>query len=802
MSETEIKRRHDYKRNRKRWIAVQAVALVLAVIIAIGAFLVYNNLNKTYYIEYTENGSVDYKVHYTPNDFFEEEWIGRGQSYVTELIDGISLDFAYMLNMDTTNVGFDYTYDVVAELVVADKTTGHAIYNPGDVLIPTTTESVSGSGSFNINKNVVIDFASYNNEAQSFIKVYALKNATASLNIRMNVNVLSSSDAFESNNSNAYYVYMNIPLCQENFSITSGSSVATEESKVLACKGAIDSIAFLNTSVFSGGTALVLLLILIIFVHATRNEDVNYTIKVQKLVRAYRSFIQQMEGDFDSAGYQIITIKTFTEMLGIRDTIQSPILMSENRDQTKTQFLIPTNTKLLYLFEIKVDNYDEIYKRIEEENAANEPECEPVCEFVCDLTKAEPDTEAAKEEPALEDAPDFMGTVDTEVTVTVNETYTEDDGDESIVYYDENNNKLLIQCRRSCLANIIQSENEGTKSYYSELKNHILSYKGVKARMSWKYESFKLGRTQLFKLKIRGKTICLYCALNPEEFEASKYFHEAVEAKTFEQVPMLVRIRSDRGLARAKKLIDILMEKKSIAKNEKYEASDFVKQHPYERTQALIDRGLIKILIPDGYVVVDPHHVISAAAQKKAEELKSIEQGDINDDAEEIIEYVDENNNKLKIKCRRSCLANIIQSDTESTKTYYSELKNYILSHKGVKARMSWKYESYNLGRRQLFKLKIRGKTICLYCALNPASYEENKYFHEAVEAKTFEQVPMLVRIRSDRGLARAKKLVDDVIAQSGAVKDAKFEPTDYTKMHLYTPTKDLIEQNLIKILL
>ena len=68
-----------------------------------------------------------------------------------------------------------------------------------------------------------------------------------------------------------------------------------------------------------------------------------------------------MEGAFDDEGYQVILIKTFNEMLGIRDTIQSPILMTENRDETATRFLIPTHTHLLYVHEIRVDNYDEIY---------------------------------------------------------------------------------------------------------------------------------------------------------------------------------------------------------------------------------------------------------------------------------------------------------------------------------------------------------------------------------------------------------------------------------------------------------
>ena len=54
-------------------------------------------------------------------------------------------------------------------------------------------------------------------------------------------------------------------------------------------------------------------------------------------------------------------------MLGIRDTIQSPVLMWENKDETMTQFFIPTSTKILYVFEIKVANYDMIYGVKEEE---------------------------------------------------------------------------------------------------------------------------------------------------------------------------------------------------------------------------------------------------------------------------------------------------------------------------------------------------------------------------------------------------------------------------------------------------
>ena len=367
MSEAEIRRRQDYKRNRKNWILIQAAALAVVIIIALGSFLVYDRMNRTYYIEYTENGSADYTVQYKANGFFEEEWIGSGQSYVSSLVRAIKADFNYALNMATTNVGFDYTYGITAQLIVSDKSSGDPIFNPTDVLLPDTTVGVRRTDSINIKEGVLVDFNKYNSLAHQFIQAYGLTNATSMLVVTLHVDVLSQSDEFENSNENSYSVSLNIPLGEENFSIFSSSSAPAGESKVLACKGAVSRDIFLTVGVVAAVIAFVLGCVLVLFVYVTRNEDVNYQIKVQKLVSSYRSFIQQIEGEFDTEGYQIVVIKTFTEMLGIRDTIQSPILMSENKDETMTQFLIPTNTKLLYVFEIKVENYDEIYAAYEEE---------------------------------------------------------------------------------------------------------------------------------------------------------------------------------------------------------------------------------------------------------------------------------------------------------------------------------------------------------------------------------------------------------------------------------------------------
>lgn len=369
MSELEIRRRQEYKRNRKKWSIIQIVAIVIVAVIALGSFLIYDRMNRTYYIEYTESSSIDYRVQYKENEFFEEEWLGKEQEYISSLVNSIAADFNYKLNMDAAGVGFEYEYKIDATLLIADKDSGKPYRTVTENLLPLTNAGARRSNNVEVNETVLIDYNKFNEIAKEFVDTYFLKNASSTLIVTLDVQVLSSSDKFIENNENKYSTSLNIPLTTETFSMTATSSVPDSESKVLAYSGAEAQGVFLTTSIVSSIVALALTLVLIVFLHITRNEDINYASKVRKIVNAYGSYIQRMDGDFNDEGYQTVMIKTFTEMLGIRDTIQSPILMTENREETMTRFLIPTNTKILYTYEIKVENYDYLYAVHEEESA-------------------------------------------------------------------------------------------------------------------------------------------------------------------------------------------------------------------------------------------------------------------------------------------------------------------------------------------------------------------------------------------------------------------------------------------------
>ncbi len=198
-------------------------------------------------------------------------------------------------------------------------------------------------------------------------------------------------------------------------------------------------------------------------------------------------------------------------------------------------------------------------------------------------------------------------------------------------YFDNEGNKIDIKYSRSFTANLIQSD-DTVKDYYGQLKNHILSYKGVKSKISWKFESFNRGRDQLFKIKFRGKTILLYCALDPNEFDKSKYHHEAIDAKIFADVPMLLKVKSGLGLRKAKEIVDIVMAKFGIEPNPKAKEINYVTEYPYEETEALLARKLVKILEADGDVVVvstkekEPEAVVEPVVEEPVVEEPVVEE--------------------------------------------------------------------------------------------------------------------------------------------------------------------------------
>ncbi len=151
----------------------------------------------------------------------------------------------------------------------------------------------------------------------------------------------------------------------------------------------------------------------------------------------------------------------------------------------------------------------------------------------------------------------------------------------------------MMKYNRSFIARIIQGTDE-QKNFYGQVKTALLSYKKVNSNIAWGAERFNKGRETIARFKIRGKTLCLYLALDPKEFEYSVYHQVDVsDNKSMHGTPMMVKIKSPRGVKKAIRLIDAMLAKRDGVKRTIAER-DYAAMYPYETMEELIEDGLVK----------------------------------------------------------------------------------------------------------------------------------------------------------------------------------------------------------------
>lgn len=158
-------------------------------------------------------------------------------------------------------------------------------------------------------------------------------------------------------------------------------------------------------------------------------------------------------------------------------------------------------------------------------------------------------------------------------------------------------------------------------------------------------------------------------------------------------------------------------------------------------------------------------------------------------------------NGKVLVRMRynRSFAAKLIQSD-DKLKSYYGEIKNELMRYK-VKTRTSWKYETFKHGRKLLAKIAVRGKTLGLYLALDPAAYAGTKYkINDVSSVAKNAAVPVLYKIKNDRRCKYSKDLIAAVMSANG-LEAGEEKTDDYVARYPYEEIEPLIERGLVKLL-
>ena len=133
MSESEKKKRLEYRKKRRRRIIAQVVTALVLIMAFIPLILVSREKAKNVEISYNQQATIDYKVYLKENDFYEDDYLGKGNEYVASLIDNIIVDFDYSFaldkqSLDNGRIDFEgktyaVSYELYGELnIIKEKT--------------------------------------------------------------------------------------------------------------------------------------------------------------------------------------------------------------------------------------------------------------------------------------------------------------------------------------------------------------------------------------------------------------------------------------------------------------------------------------------------------------------------------------------------------------------------------------------------------------------------------------------------------------------------------------------------------
>ncbi len=151
-----------------------------------------------------------------------------------------------------------------------------------------------------------------------------------------------------------------------------------------------------------------------------------------------------------------------------------------------------------------------------------------------------------------------------------------------------------------------------------------------------------------------------------------------------------------------------------------------------------------------------------------------------------------------KITYKKSFAAKLILS--QETIPHYQAIKDLCATRKRVSTRLSFSKETISVGRTKVAVIKLAVKHLSLHLALDPKEFEGTKYrFKDVSEKKQGQIYPMVVSIKSNRGLKYALELLEMALSKAGAIQLCLAEDIDYHEMFYPRSFEALLEEGLIK---
>lgn len=340
-----FKNENFFKRN------IKFILLVFYVIFFIGLslFIIYMGLNvvKTKEISYVNNSNIDYVVYLKKNNYFSVPYLGKGEKYITSLIDKIHVKYNYTFNSEDVMNG-KYTYKLISTLVLTEQGKDDILWQKDFDLSNAETLNFDNSMTFGIEKEVDINYDYYNDLVTSFKKDYGV---FVDANLIVKLQIDTELDYYGNNFFVQSVPSINIPLIEKTIEIdikTIDNDVKTETLKYTKNPKLNYALSIVGTFFL----VIYLVVGVVIFfeiVKSIRNRD-KYEVYLRKIFGDYDQIIVNSEKLPNLNKNDVLDVSSFEELVDVQNEMHKPIIFNENRrSKIATFVLVDENRAFRYV---------------------------------------------------------------------------------------------------------------------------------------------------------------------------------------------------------------------------------------------------------------------------------------------------------------------------------------------------------------------------------------------------------------------------------------------------------------------
>lgn len=287
-----------------------------------------------------ESYPLDYRVYYSENQFYFDEYIEANKTYVQEYVSKISADFSYSVKYNDKLTKGYYDYYVKAKLIA---------YTPGNEeddlwikeynLSEPENVGVNNDSSYQIKKSVDIDYQMFKNDFESYRSVTGV-NASAKLVVELVVNnkgEYPDLDGFEYSSS----VKMEMPLSDSTFKIKTYLADNEGTHRIVKINEQDHEKMYRQIIVILLWILTIFTTVVLLIVYRfNKNKTSYYERKLRKILLANDEVIVNVEKLPSLTSLSVVDVVSFEELLDAQREVRLPINFKEDKKKRTAKFVL------------------------------------------------------------------------------------------------------------------------------------------------------------------------------------------------------------------------------------------------------------------------------------------------------------------------------------------------------------------------------------------------------------------------------------------------------------------------------